>query len=124
MNIRSPRSFVRPKTEKKADLRATSVHFCTQEQEIRARLTPTGGGAETRLLSTTSIQEVFKGTIGDFERESGHKAIIHYGTMGAITDWMRGSEEADALFLHLKPRRRGWHPHRARHSRAWHGGTA
>jgi molybdate transport system substrate-binding protein len=53
--------------------------------------------AEIRLLSAASIQEVFKEIIGDFERVSGHKVIIHYGTMGAITDWMRGGEEADLV---------------------------
>lgn len=53
--------------------------------------------AEIRLLSAASIQEVFKEIIGDFERASGHKMIIHYGTMGAITDWMRGGEEADLV---------------------------
>lgn len=53
--------------------------------------------AEIRLLSAASIQEVFKEIIGDFERASGHKVIIHYGTMGAITDWMRGGEEADLV---------------------------
>lgn len=53
--------------------------------------------AEIRLLSAASIQEVFKEIIGDFERTTGHKMIIHYGTMGAITDWMRGGEEADLV---------------------------
>jgi molybdate transport system substrate-binding protein len=53
--------------------------------------------AEIRLVSAASIQEVFKEIIGDFERTSGHKMIIHYGTMGAITDWMRGGEEADLV---------------------------
>jgi len=53
--------------------------------------------AEIRLLSAASIQEVFKEIIGDFERKSGHKMIIHYGTMGAITDRMRGGEEADLV---------------------------
>jgi hypothetical protein len=43
--------------------------------------------AEIRLLSAASIQEVFKEIIGDFERASGHKMIINYGTMGAITGY-------------------------------------
>lgn len=55
-----------------------------------------------RLLSAASIQEVFKQIIGDFERTSGHKVIIHYGTMGAITDWMRGGEEADLVISSLQ----------------------
>lgn len=58
--------------------------------------------AEMRLLSAASIQEVFKQIIGDFERTSGHKVIIHYGTMGAITDWMRGGEEADLVISSLQ----------------------
>jgi molybdate transport system substrate-binding protein len=53
--------------------------------------------AEIRLLSAASIQEVFKDIIGDFERTSGHQMIIHYSTMGAITDRMRGGEEADLV---------------------------
>jgi molybdate transport system substrate-binding protein len=55
------------------------------------------GAAEIRLLSAASIQEVFKEIIGDFERTSGHKMIIHYSTMGGITDRMRGGEEADLV---------------------------
>jgi uncharacterized protein YjiS (DUF1127 family) len=58
--------------------------------------------AEIRLLSAASIQEVFKQTIGDFERSSGHKVIIHYGTMGAITEWMRGGEAADLVISSLQ----------------------
>jgi molybdate transport system substrate-binding protein len=55
------------------------------------------GAAEVRVLSAASIQEVFKEIIGDFERASGHKMIIHYSTMGGITDLMRGGEEADLV---------------------------
>jgi ABC-type molybdate transport system substrate-binding protein len=58
--------------------------------------------AEIRLLSAASIQEVFKEVIGDFERASDHKVIIHYGTMGAITEWMRGGEEADLVISSLQ----------------------
>jgi hypothetical protein len=53
--------------------------------------------SEIRLLSAASIQEVFKEIIGDFERTSGHKMIIHYSTMGAITDRVRGGEESDLV---------------------------
>lgn len=58
--------------------------------------------SEMRLLSAASIQEVFKEVIGDFERASGHKVIIHYGTMGAITEWMRAGEEADLVISSLQ----------------------
>jgi molybdate transport system substrate-binding protein len=63
--------------------------LCGSQPPLRA--------AEMRLLSAASIQEVFKEVIGDFERTSGHKVIIHYGTMGAITEWMRAGEEADLV---------------------------
>jgi molybdate transport system substrate-binding protein len=53
--------------------------------------------AEIRLLSAASIQEVFKEIVGDFERTSDHKMIIQYSTMGAITERMRGGEEADLV---------------------------
>jgi molybdate transport system substrate-binding protein len=58
--------------------------------------------SEIRLLSAASIQEVFKEVIGDFERSSGHQVIIHYGTMGAITDWIRGGEQADLVISSLE----------------------
>jgi ABC-type molybdate transport system substrate-binding protein len=52
---------------------------------------------DLRLLSAASIQEVFKEVLGDFEQASGHKIILQYATMGAITDRIRGGEEADGL---------------------------
>jgi molybdate transport system substrate-binding protein len=53
--------------------------------------------ADLRLLSAASIQEVFKEVLGDFEQASGHKIILQYATMGAITDRIRGGEEADLV---------------------------
>jgi molybdate transport system substrate-binding protein len=41
------------------------------------------------------MQSVFKEITGDFERASGHKLTIHYGTIGAINQWIIGGEEAD-----------------------------
>jgi hypothetical protein len=35
-------------------------------------------------------------------RNSAVKVIIHCGTMGAITDWMRGGEEADPVISSLQ----------------------
>lgn len=53
--------------------------------------------AELRVLSAASIQEVFKEVLGDFEHASGHKIILHYATMGAITERIRNGEPADLL---------------------------
>jgi molybdate transport system substrate-binding protein len=52
---------------------------------------------ELRLLSAASIQEVFKEILGDFEQASGHKIILQYATMGAITERIRGGEAADLV---------------------------
>jgi molybdate transport system substrate-binding protein len=53
--------------------------------------------AELRLLSAASIQEVFKEILGDFEQTSGHRIVLHYATMGAITERIRGGEKADLV---------------------------
>src|ERR1043166_658401 len=52
---------------------------------------------ELRLLSAASIQEVFKEILGDFEQTSGHRIVLHYATMGAITERIRGGEKADLV---------------------------
>lgn len=52
---------------------------------------------EIRLLSAASMQTVLKDIIGNFERDSGHKVIIQYSTMGAITDRIMGGERADLV---------------------------
>ena len=53
--------------------------------------------AEIRLLSAAAMQSVFKEITADFEKTSGHKLIIHYGTIGAINQWILGGEEADLV---------------------------
>lgn len=53
--------------------------------------------AELRLLSAASIQQVFGEILGDFEQASGHRIVLHYATMGAITERIRGGEAADLV---------------------------
>jgi molybdate transport system substrate-binding protein len=55
------------------------------------------GAAEIRLLSAASMQTVYDNIIDDFERASGHKVIIRYGTMGAITERVMDGEGADLV---------------------------
>lgn len=52
---------------------------------------------ELRLLSAASIQEVFKEILGEFEQASGHTITLQYATMGAITERIRGGEQADLV---------------------------
>jgi molybdate transport system substrate-binding protein len=53
--------------------------------------------AELRILSAAAMQSVFKEIGGAFERASGHRLIFHYGTIGAINQWVMGGEEADLV---------------------------
>jgi molybdate transport system substrate-binding protein len=57
--------------------------------------TPNGHAAEIRLVSAAAMQSVFKEIGSAFERSSGHKLVIHYGTIGAINQWVLAGEEAD-----------------------------
>ena len=56
-----------------------------------------GHAAEIRILSAAAMQSVFKEIGGAFERASGHRLIFHYGTIGAINQWVMGGEEADVV---------------------------
>jgi molybdate transport system substrate-binding protein len=56
---------------------------------------------EIRVLSAASFQEVLKEVRGEFERMSGHKLVIRYGTMGAITDRLARAEDADIVISSL-----------------------
>ena len=56
---------------------------------------PSGHAAEIRLVSAAAMQSVFKAIGPEFEHSSGHKLVIHYGTIGAINQWVLAGEEAD-----------------------------
>src|SRR3954466_16181038 len=58
---------------------------------------PRGHAAEIRILSAAAMQSVFKEIAGGVERTSGHRLIFHYGTIGAINQWVMGGEEADLV---------------------------
>jgi molybdate transport system substrate-binding protein len=53
--------------------------------------------AEIRLLSAAAMQTVFKELGPDFERASGHRLVIVYRTMGAITEQVLKGESADVV---------------------------
>jgi molybdate transport system substrate-binding protein len=53
--------------------------------------------AEVRLLSAAALQSVFKNIAGEFERTSGHKLVISYGTIGAIAQRVQSGETADLV---------------------------
>ncbi|MFL5102073.1 MAG: molybdate ABC transporter substrate-binding protein [Xanthobacteraceae bacterium] len=59
--------------------------------------TGSADAAEIRLLSAAAMQSVFKEIAGEFERASGHRLIIAYGTIGGITQRVLDGEVADVV---------------------------
>jgi molybdate transport system substrate-binding protein len=66
---------------------AVSVAFCTHR----------AGAAEIKLLSAAAMQSVLKEAVADFERDSGHKLIIAYDTIGGIERRLRNGESHDVI---------------------------
>jgi molybdate transport system substrate-binding protein len=52
---------------------------------------------ELRVLSAAAMQSVFKETVGEFERTSGHTVTIRYGAIGGITQRVLAGETADLV---------------------------
>src|SRR5262245_59532552 len=55
------------------------------------------GAADIRLLSAAAMQSVLKQIAGDFQLTSGHRLLISYATMGAITQRILDGESADLV---------------------------
>jgi len=53
--------------------------------------------AEIKLLSAAALQSGFIALIPDFEKSSGHKVTITYGTAGAVADRVQKGEAADIV---------------------------
>jgi molybdate transport system substrate-binding protein len=53
--------------------------------------------AEFRVLSVAAMQSVFKDIRDEFQKKSGHRLILHYGTVGAVNEWTSAGEDADLI---------------------------
>jgi len=71
--------------------------FATLAATLVALAAGSARAEEIHLLSAASMQTVFKAILGDFERSSGHKVVVGYSTMGAITGRVTGGEQADLV---------------------------
>ena len=58
---------------------------------------PPARAGDIHVLSAAAMQTIFKLAASDFERMFGHRLIISYATMGAITERIRGGESADLV---------------------------
>ena len=52
---------------------------------------------EIRLLSASALHPVIDALIPDFEKSSGHKVTVAYGTAGAVADGVQKGEAADIV---------------------------
>src|SRR6266567_2724514 len=57
----------------------------------------TARAAEIKLLAAVALQPGFIALIPDFEKSSGHKVTIAYGTAGAVADRVQKGEAADVV---------------------------
>ena len=53
------------------------------------------GAAEIKLLCAVALKPALDTLVPEFEKSSGHKVTISYGTVGAITDRIQKGEAAD-----------------------------
>src|SRR4030088_748501 len=57
----------------------------------------TARAAEIKLLCAVALQPGMVALIPDFEKSSGHKVAIAYGTAGAVADRVQKGEAADIV---------------------------
>lgn len=57
----------------------------------------TAEAAEIKLLSASALHPVIDALIPDFEKSSGHKVTVDYGTAGAVADRVQKGEAADVV---------------------------
>src|SRR5262245_24543931 len=52
---------------------------------------------EVRILSAAMMKPIFSEVVPEFERASGHRLIIEYGTVGAVSKRVLAGERADLV---------------------------
>jgi molybdate transport system substrate-binding protein len=57
----------------------------------------TARAAEIKLLSASALHPVIDALLPDFEKSSGHKVTVAYGTAGAVADRVQKGEAADVV---------------------------
>ena len=62
---------------------------------LNGTATGTARAAEIKLLCSLSLRPAIVALIPDFEKMSGHKVTITYGTVGAVADRIQKGETAD-----------------------------
>src|SRR3954451_1242058 len=63
----------------------------------------TAGAAEIKLLSAVALHPAIDALIPDFEKSSGHKVTVAYGTAGGVAERVRKGDSVD-LVISAAPR--------------------
>jgi molybdate transport system substrate-binding protein len=61
----------------------------------------TASAVEIRLLSASALHPVIDALIPDYEKSSGHKVTVGYGTAGAVADRVQKGEATDIVISSL-----------------------
>ena len=61
----------------------------------------TASAAEIKLLSASALHPAIDALMPDFEKSSGHKVTVAYGTAGAVADRVQKGEAADIVISSL-----------------------
>jgi molybdate transport system substrate-binding protein len=77
--------------------RRTEMKIFLSSAALLAALSSPAGADEIRLLSAAAMQTVFKEIAGEFERASGHRLILAYGTIGGVNERVLKGEAADVV---------------------------
>src|SRR4051794_8839752 len=59
----------------------------------------TAGAAEIKVLSSGNMLPILPPLIAEFERASGHKLQVSYGSAGQVRDRLHAGEAADATIV-------------------------
>src|SRR5215471_8062383 len=92
----------RPKSEENTMKRRSILSACATIALGLALFSITTGStparaAEVKLLCAVALQPAMVTLIPDFEKSSGHKVTIAYGTAGAVADRVQKGEAADIV---------------------------
>ena len=88
-------------TQERKDKMKRHSTLATYVTTTLALLAITGGSVaranEIKVLSASALHPIVDALIPDFERSSGHKVTVAYGTAGAVADLVQKGEAADII---------------------------
>jgi molybdate transport system substrate-binding protein len=82
---------------------ALAVRAVARAAVLLFSLVGIASAAEVKLLSPQAMQPVLSELIPQFERSSGHKVAVDFGSAASLTQRIENGEAADAVILSTKP---------------------